>query len=114
MFMLTNLILSAPLLATPLFGVTGCGRGLTLPMQYIFYMKFIVAQRFKSLNMYVVHFGLIQNEPKDQGCESIGGGCCRATEKFQGRICLNSCVLNTRRLMKFFNSSPASHPVPAN
>jgi len=22
---------------------------------------------------------------KNQGCESLGGGCCRATEKLQGR-----------------------------
>jgi hypothetical protein len=37
-------------------------------------MKFIAAQSFKALNMYVVHFGLIQNEPKDQGGESLVGG----------------------------------------
>jgi len=32
-------------------------------------MKYIVAQRFKALSLFIVHFGLIQNEPKVQGGE---------------------------------------------
>jgi len=28
---------------------------------------------------------LIQKNEKNQGCESLGGGCCRVTEKLQGR-----------------------------
>jgi len=32
-------------------------------------LKIIIAQRFRALKLFVVHFGLIQNEPKDQGGE---------------------------------------------
>ncbi|MCC5913745.1 MAG: hypothetical protein JJU46_05155, partial [Balneolaceae bacterium] len=47
-------------------------------------IKYDVAQRFNALGKILVHFGLIQNEPKDQGGESLGGGCFWVTEKFQG------------------------------
>jgi len=74
---------------------------------YSYNVNYIVAQWFIALNMFVVHFGLIQNEPKDQGCESIVGGCCRVTEKFQGRLDINPISLIVNRLMKFFNSPPS-------
>jgi hypothetical protein len=40
----------------------------------IFKTGFDVAQYLIALTKFIVHFGLTQNEPKDQGDESIVGG----------------------------------------
>jgi hypothetical protein len=72
-------------------------------------MKFIVAQSFKSLSMYVVHFGLIQNEPKDQGGESLVGGLFIDAAPFEWSIKFIGC---NQRFWPVTNAAKASLKTP--
>jgi len=60
-------------------------------------MKNFVTQRFKALTLLVVHFGLIQNEPKNQGCESLVGGLFSNAAPFEWSIRLIGYIQNFGR-----------------
>jgi hypothetical protein len=72
-------------------------------------MKFIAAQSFKALNMYVVHFGLIQNEPKDQDGESLVGGLFIDAAPFEWSIKFIDCK---QRFWPVTNAAKASLKTP--